>query len=217
MNLLIIGASGNGKVCANIAQQIGHTVVGFIDDGKPMGTPFWHSNVLGNVAEMAQIVEKYNIDGFFVGIGDNFTRKKLLETIQTQFPQLRLPSLIHPSAWVSNAQIAEGTQICAGVILQPDVVVGKGCILNTGSQLDHDSSISDFASLAPGVVTGGGVSIGTESFIGISATIIHGKKIGHQTVVGAGSLVLTDIPNNVVAFGNPAKIIRQRTGNESYF
>ena len=94
--------------------------------------------------------------------------------------------------------------------------IADGVIINTKASVDHDNYLMRFSSLAPGVCTGGNVSIGQRSAISIGATIKHGIKIGHDVVVGANSLVINDIISNQVAYGTPAKLIRQRSRGDKY-
>jgi acetyltransferase-like isoleucine patch superfamily enzyme len=88
--------------------------------------------------------------------------------------------------------------------------------LNTNSSLDHDSAMGDYASLAPGVATGGKARIGAFAAICIGAKVRHQVTVGEHTVVGAGAAVLQDLPGSVVAYGTPAKVIRQRQESDEY-
>jgi acetyltransferase-like isoleucine patch superfamily enzyme len=89
-------------------------------------------------------------------------------------------------------------------------------LLGTKASIDHDGVMGDYASLAPGVTTGGGVTIGTMSAVLLGANVIHGITIGEHTVVGAGALVLRDVPDRVVAYGVPAKVVAPRTESAPY-
>lgn len=217
MNIILIGAGGNGKVCADIAKKMGYTLKGFIDDWKKPQTSFFDLPILGVIKDLESIINQHKIEGFFTTIGDNYTRQAITQSINTRFSFLQNPALIHPTAIYAHSEIGDGCQICAGVIIQPNCNIERGCILNSGAQLDHDSTMGAFSSLAPNAVTGGNVKIGAGCFIAISATILHGKKIGDHSVIGAGSLVTKDIPDHVVAFGSPAKIIRTRLPQDPYF
>jgi acetyltransferase-like isoleucine patch superfamily enzyme len=104
----------------------------------------------------------------------------------------------------------------AGAVVNPGARVGAFCILNTNSSIDHDCILEDYASLAPGVVTGGGVVIGRYTAIGIRATVVHGVRIGEHSVIGAGATVLHDIPDHVVAYGTPARVVRNRQTGDPY-
>ena len=103
-----------------------------------------------------------------------------------------------------------------GSVIGPNSQVGAFCIVNTGASLDHDSAMKDFASLAPGAVTGGRVEIGFRSAVGIGAAIKQGVVMGDDTVVGAKSYLNQDLPGGVIAYGSPAKVIRTRSPGEPY-
>jgi len=104
----------------------------------------------------------------------------------------------------------------------PGAIVMAGCrlaacsLVNTRASLDHDSVLAEGASLAPGAVTGGRVSIGRRSFIGMGAVVTQGIRIGEDTVLGAGALLLQDLPDRVVAYGSPARVVRTRAVDEAY-
>ena len=104
----------------------------------------------------------------------------------------------------------------SGAIVNADAKVGKFCILNTKSSLGHDSVLEDFASLASGVTIGGNVKIGHSSAICLSASIIPGVVIGKNTVIGTGAIVLKSVGDNLIAYGNPAKVIRERPSDGKY-
>jgi acetyltransferase-like isoleucine patch superfamily enzyme len=104
----------------------------------------------------------------------------------------------------------------AGVSINPCSSIGRFCILNTNSSLDHDSILEDFSSLAPGATTGGNCRIGQYSAVGIGAVVIHGIDVGEHTVIGAGSLVMRSMESFVVAYGSPARVIRHRKQEEKY-
>jgi acetyltransferase-like isoleucine patch superfamily enzyme len=104
----------------------------------------------------------------------------------------------------------------AGAAINPCCSVGRFCIMNTNSSLDHDSTLEDFASLAPGATTGGNCRIGQFSAVGIGAVMIHGIHVGEHTVIGAGSLVMKPIESFVVAYGSPARAVRNRKQGDEY-
>lgn len=95
-----------------------------------------------------------------------------------------------------------------GVVINADTAVGKHCIINTSASADHDCIIEDFVHISPHAALCGGVTVGEGAHIGTGAIIIPGKKIGAHSIIGAGAVVLRDIPPNVVAVGNPARVIK---------
>jgi sugar O-acyltransferase (sialic acid O-acetyltransferase NeuD family) len=123
----------------------------------------------------------------------------------------------HSSAIVARgAEIGQGSVIFASSHVGPNSRIGEFCIINTGGSLDHDCTMKSFASMAPGVVTGGLVKIGECSAIGVGASISDRISIGDHSVVGTGSTVVRDLPDLVVAYGNPAKPKRSRRREEKH-
>lgn len=139
-----------------------------------------------------------------VAIGDNSTRKRVADLTKHAFA-----NAIHSSAIISRfAQIGVGNMILHGSIVQAQTTIGNHVIINTGAQIDHDCVIEDFAHIAPGVVLCGTVKVGEGTLIGARAIVIPGKKIGKWVTIGAGSVVVKDIPDYAVAVGNPARVIK---------
>jgi sugar O-acyltransferase (sialic acid O-acetyltransferase NeuD family) len=217
-NIVIVGSSGHAKVIIDTAEKDGrYKVVGLLDKFKTMHDEVMGYQILGNEEDMPKLVEKYQIQGVFVALGDNFIRSNVVSRVKEITPSIEFVSIIHPSASVAtSAKIKEGSVVMPGVSINPMSQIGSFCILNTNSSLDHDSSMLDFASLAPNAVTGGNCQIGEYSAVGIGATLIHGVQIGSHSVIGAGSVVLNDIASFVVAYGSPAKAVRQREKGDKY-
>lgn len=173
--------------------------------------------MLGGLKEAARICAEKVISDVVVAIGDNWWRRKVYSDLIQKCPNLRFPIVQHQSAIVaSSANIGKGTAILAGSHVGPGSRVGDFCIVNTGSSIDHDCVMRDFSSIAPGVSTGGLVEIGECSAIGVGASISDRISIGRHTVVGTGAVVVRDIPDLVVAYGNPAKVHRSRAEGEKY-
>lgn len=210
--IIIVGAGGHASSVANVAQSAGYDIVAFVDKNKA-GQNFMGRDV---VAECSAIESWFN---FFlaIAIGDNFTRQHVYQDLNACCPTLKYPVLVHRSATISNySKIGAGTIVMPGALVGPNSVVGKFCLLNTRSSIDHDTTMLDFSSLAPGAVTGGKVSIGLRSNVAIGATLINGVSIGDDTIVGANSLLNSNLPDNVVAYGHPAKIVRHRKSDDPY-
>ena len=116
-------------------------------------------------------------------------------------------NVIHSSAIIStHAKIEEGVQVLAGAIINNDAVIKQNSIINTKASVDHGCVIGSHVHIAPGCTLSGCVNIGACSHIGTGSSVIQGIKIGDNVLVGAGSVVIKDIPNNVKAFGSPAKV-----------
>lgn len=201
--LAILGASGHGKVVAEIAKLSGWNEIVFFDDDALTNKEIEIWQVKGDTETLiSQLLE---FDGCIVAIGNNIIRIEKTQLLQLK--SANIVSLIHPSAIVSaHSDIGIGSVIMAGVIINPFVRIGLSSIINTGTTIDHDSLLGDFVHISPGVNLAGGVVIGSNSWIGIGASIKQNVTIGTSVTIGAGSVVIRNIPNNSTAFGVPAKI-----------
>lgn len=192
--LLIIGASGHGKVIADIAVKCGYKDIVFLDDNENVkecaGFP-----VIGKVSEAVTMEEDK-----IVAIGNAEIRQK----IQSQLSNL--VTLIHPSAVVSRrVHIGEGTVIMAGAVINTDVVIGKGCIINTGASVDHDCKLEDFVHVSVGAHVAGTVSIGSKTWIGAGATVSNNVSICGHCMIGAGAVVVKDLKKSGIYIGVPVR------------
>jgi sugar O-acyltransferase (sialic acid O-acetyltransferase NeuD family) len=218
-SIVIIGSSGHAKVVIDIVQQEGkYKIVGLLDRYRKAGEETLGYQVLGKEETLAELNKTRSLKGVIVAVGDNFDRAKVVSRVRRICPDLPFVSSVHPKASIAtDVSIGEGTVIMAGVSVNPSCSIGRFCILNTNSSLDHDSIMEDFSSLAPRATTGGHCRIGSYSAISIGAVLIRGVHIGNNTVVGAASLVLEPIDSFVVAYGSPAKVIRKRKPEDKYF
>jgi len=205
--LFVYGASGHGKVVADLALASGRKVHGFIDDAPSssvrhvLGIP-----VLGGFDWLAKRAQQFNI-AVALGVGDNDARCRVAERCRAL--DIPLLSLIHPSAVVSSsAAIGNGTVLMAQVVVNADATIGDEVILNTGSIVEHDCKVGDGAHLSPKSAMGGASSLGMKSWLGMGAVLIHGVRVGANSVVGAGGVVIHNLPDNIVAIGVPARISR---------
>lgn len=216
--ILLIGASEHAKVVMDIIEKEGkYKILGLIDTYKPAGEDIFGYKILGKEDTLENLFKSGEVMGGMITIGDNWTRYKMAEKIKSLAPEFPFVSAIHPSAILARGvEIGAGSVLMAGVIVNSDSKIGGHCILNTRSSLDHDCELGDFSSLAPGVTTGGKVSIGAFSAISLGANIIHGVKIGEQTILGAGAVALKDIQSYCVAYGIPAQVIRKREAGDKY-
>jgi len=189
--------------------------MGYLDDTLARGTVRRGYPVLGRIDEAAAVCADQLITAAVIAIGDNWWRRKVYLDLARE--GLEFPVVKHPSAAIARtAEIGKGTAILACSHVGPGSQVGEFCILNTRSSIDHDCSMRDFASIAPGVSTGGLVRIGECSAIGVGASVSDRISIGSHSVVGTGAVVVRDIPDLVVAYGNPAKAKRSREEGEAY-
>jgi len=212
--VVIIGAGGNAKKIVDLLCQVETDILGYISTEKKASIIYGYP-VLGNIDEIEELSSKYQINKAIVSIGDNFIRKKMADKV-LKFG-INLVNAIHPNAVISpTVRIGKGNTIMAGVIIQADACIGDCCLIDSNSVIEHDSSISDFSSVAPGSVLCGTVQVGQVSAIGAGAVVLEKRKIGDHCVIGACSLVTHSISDYKLAYGIPAKVIRERKMGESY-
>lgn len=194
--LIIIGASGHGKVCADIAKLMGFKDIVFLDDNPEL-------THCGRYPVVGSSLKAFDIDGdIFVAVGSNGTRKRIIEKL----PRERIVSLIHPSAVIADTvTIGDGTAIMAGAVINSDVVIGRGCIINTCSSIDHDSHIGDFVHISVGSHIAGTVRVGDNSFLCAGSIVKNNLSICCDTTVGAGAVVVKDIAVKGTYIGVPAR------------
>lgn len=207
--LLIYGASGHGKVVLDAAEAASWEVLGFADDDPTKdGMELCGCSVVAcGLAETVNLAE-HTETSVVVAVGSNKQRRRILETLSAA--GVTIATVIHPDAVISEtASIGRGSVIFAGVVVNADAKVGDNVILNTGATIDHDNVIGDHAHISPGANLGGTVSVGEETHVGIGATVSNNLSIGARSIIGAGAVVVRDIPDDVVAYGCPARVVRR--------
>lgn len=197
--VIIIGASGHGKVIADIVVKSNDIVVGFLDDGISAGTSILGFPVLGKTSDCINYLDCE----FVIGIGNAKIRRKIAETYGGQ---LNWYTAIHPSAIIGlKVVICEGTVVMANAIINTSTQIGQHCIINTGAIVEHDNIIDDYVHISPNATLCGVVHIGENTHIGASATIKNVINITSDVVVGAGSVVIKDINEKGTYVGVPAR------------
>ena len=193
--LIIIGASGHGRVVADIAVLNGYKDVVFIDENSELkncaGFP-----VVGSENVISELEGE-----LFVAIGNNTTRKRIMERHAAR----SFPTLIHPNAVIANGTvIGDGTVIMAGVVVNPNVRIGRGCIVNTSSSIDHDCIVGDYVHIAVGARLCGTAKVGELTWVGAGATVSNNVSICGGCMVGAGAVAIRDIDCPGTYIGVPA-------------
>lgn len=198
----IWGAGGHARVIVSIVrlnEQNDQLMLGVFDDSFTgdleliQGVP-----LLGTFNDIIKYKEQ--IESFFIALGDNVARSTAYNFLQKN--GFKLPPLIHPKTFIERDAIIENaTVVCMGAQLTPEVKIGKGCILNTGCSVDHESIIGNFVHLAPQAVIAGRTTIGDYTFVGMNACIGDKLTIGTNVIIGAGSTVLRDVPDNTKVLG----------------
>lgn len=203
--LAILGASGHGKVIADIALSSEHwSDVVFFDDAYPAFTEIECWSVQGNAQDLVTKAKKFA--GVVVAIGDNairFEKQKLL--VKSGFT---LPIIIHPNAIVSPyACIGNGSVVMAGAVINPFATIGEACIINSNTVVEHDCVLANAVHISPSAVLAGGVQVGEFSWLGIGSCVKQLISIGEHVVVGAGSTVINNLESHKTYVGSPARVL----------
>ena len=194
----IIGASGHGKVVADIAKKIGYEEIVFFDDNQEMKRCGVYT-VIG----VTQDIFQHNCDAF-VAIGNPGVRSRLMEQLEQN--QKTVPVLVHPHAVVAeDVQLGVGTVVVAGAVVNPGAKIGKGCIINTCSSVDHDCIIENYVHVSVGTHVAGTVCIGHHTWVGTGATVSNNVNICANCMIGAGAVVCKDIVEEGTYIGVPAR------------
>ena len=205
--VIIIGAGGHAKVIADIILKSGDRVLGFLDDNIETGTIIDNQEgfeVLGKVDTVMELQEENPELEFIIGIGNNNIRKNIAEEYN-----LKYYTAIHPTANIGfGVVIKEGTTIMANACISPSTYIGKHCIINTASIVEHDNIIREYVHISPSATLAGTVVIGVKTHIGAGATIINNVNVTSNVIVGAGAVVVKDITESGTYVGVPAKKIK---------
>lgn len=208
-NLLIIGAGGCGREVLQWAKNINETgrrwhIKGFLDDDL---------NALdGKKCEIAIIskIDEYVIepkDEFVCCIGNSIIRKNVVEKLEAK--GAKFMTLIHPNAVIADTCIiGHGAIIYPYALISANTVIGDGCIVNMYSSVAHDSVMGEYCTISAHCDITGMCSLGDRVFMGTSAHIAPGLKIGNDVYICAGSTVLARVRDGMKVLGNPAKIVK---------
>jgi len=217
-NIVLFGGGLHVQYCIDIIEKENkYTIVGIIDSKEDIGSVIYDYQVIGRQENLTELIQQYSIDAGIITIGDNWSRKIVHNAITDLVADFEFVNAIHPSTIIGkNVTLGVGIVAMAGCIINPNSIIGDFCFFATGAQIEHDNVIDEYASVSAGSITGGRVRIGKYSAITLGVTILDRVTVGENTIVGSGSLVLKDLPDNVLAYGIPAKVVRTREFGEKY-
>lgn len=206
----IWGAGGHALVVADIVRLNGeYDIVGFLDDLNPdrRDEELYGATILGG-RECLESLRSAGTRHLILGFGNCAARLRLSAFLRTK--GFALARAIHPSAIVAtDASIGAGTVVAAGAVINPGSRIGENAIVNTSASVDHECFVGDGAHVGPGARLAGRVVVERAAWVGVGAIAIDGVRIGANSLVGAGAVVVNDIPEGVVAYGNPARVVRK--------
>ena len=149
-----------------------------------------------------------NVTHLIVAIGDNEARVRCASRAREQ--DFELATVIHPAAIVgSGVEIGEGSFVAAGAVINPNSRIGKNVLINTKASVDHECVLEEGVHIGPGVTIGGSVTVRSQAWVGLGAAVRDDVSIGRGAVVGVGAAVVSNIEDGVVAYGVPARPIRE--------
>lgn len=203
--LLIIGASGHGKVVADIAISMNRwKLIAFLDE-KDINLSL-DFNIIGKSTDAIRYINEWDI---FVAIGNNEIREEVQEELKVKGASL--PVLIHPSAVIGkNVEFGEGTVVMPNVVINCCTKIGCGCIVNTGATVDHDNLIEDYVHISPGAHLAGTVKVGKGTWLGIGSIVSNNVSIISGCKIGAGAVVVKSIIEPGTYVGIPARRLEPR-------
>lgn len=216
-DIIIVGAGGFGREVQWLIERINQEVIklgqerewnilGYLDDGVPVGTDIDGYRVLGKVDYLNNIENTIYVT---CAIGASKVRKKVVEPFLPN-KKIIFPNLVDPSVLKSNkVKMGRGNIICAGNILTVDIYIQDFCIINLDCTVGHDAQIASFFTAYPSANISGMVNFEDCVELGTGAHVIQGITVKSNTIIGAGSVVIRDLPGDSVAVGNPCKVVKR--------
>lgn len=209
--LIIIGASGFGREVAWLVERINTVkneweIVGFIDDNPEIKNKQINGyKVLGCLEDLKNYSDCY----FACAIGASKTREVVVNKLLSINPKVKFATLVDPSVVRSSLiSIGEGSIICASNILTVNITIGQHVIINLDCTVGHDAILEDFVTVYPSVNISGNTKFAKCVELGTGTQVIQGKTVGEYTIIGAGAVVVKDLPARCTAVGLPAKPIK---------
>lgn len=206
-DIVIYGAGGYGREIACLINRINAlkpewNLLGFLDDGVPIGTKTEYGEVLGGL----DFINNYpNEISVVIAIGTPSIIQKLVAEIIN--PKVDFPNLIDPNVEfldINNVRMGKGNIICARCVVSCNVNIADFNLFNIGVGIGHDASFGSYNVLMPNVNISGGVETGNCNLFGVKSTVLQYLKVGNNVKIGANSLLMRKAKDDGLYFGTPA-------------
>jgi sugar O-acyltransferase (sialic acid O-acetyltransferase NeuD family) len=209
-DIYILGVGHNTIVYIDLVEACGYNVAGLYHYNNERTGELIHNHEI--IDSNINLLNNKSLHGlnFAISVGDNKIRVELANLIREKGG--KIPILIHPTAVVSKyAKIEDSVVIHANSVIQADVIIRQDTVVSYNTSVTHTSKIGKACYLAFNSNIGAYVEIEDSVFVGQSAAIVSGKLnyIGHDSIVGAGAVVIHDVEPYSVVAGNPAKVIKK--------
>jgi sugar O-acyltransferase (sialic acid O-acetyltransferase NeuD family) len=189
-------------------------IAGFLDDVNPAraGETFFGARVLGGREQLERLHDQ-GVHKMIVAFGHSPARLSIGALVRSR--GYELVAAVHPRAVVAaGVRVSAGTVIKPGAAIDPDVTMGELAIVGSNVCVGHGCALQDGARISGGSCLAGSVEVGRATWLGVGVTVKDRVRIGERVVIGAGAVVVTDIPDGVVAYGVPARVRREATPDD---
>ncbi|MBQ6310491.1 MAG: NeuD/PglB/VioB family sugar acetyltransferase [Bacteroidales bacterium] len=207
-DIVIYGAGGFGREIACLINRVNSikpewNLLGFLDDGEPVGTKNEYGEVLGNLDFINSYPHEISV---VLAIGTPHILQKLANAITN--PKVNYPNIVDPDVFFldkNNISMGRGNVICAQCVVSCNVKMGDFNLFNIGAGIGHDTHLDNYNVIMPNVNISGGVVIGNCNLLGVKSTVLQYLKIGNRITIGANSLLIRNAKDDALYIGNPAK------------
>lgn len=210
-NAVIIGAGTQGQVYASYLKEAGINIIGFIDDNPDLvGEDVIDIPVIGMYKDLFLDEFKNKIQDVYCPIGVNAVRVEYLSTLKRE--GYGIPGFLHHTVSIApDVTIGEAVYMLAGNIVMPHTTIGNYIMINMDSTIAHHVTLEDGVFMSSGVNIGALINVRKNAYIGMGVTAMTGvKEIGKETLIGAGTVIIKDVPEYTTVVGNPARVIKTK-------
>lgn len=206
--VVVLGGGGHAKVLISVVRKLPWTILGYVDPrdvGPVLGVP--HA---GGDDVLPALLARNPGCAAAMGVGKvDATARRAGIQAAAEALGYRFPTFVSPDALVNDeVELGAGTAVFDGAVLNPGVITGPTCVVNTNATVEHDCQFGTNVHIGPGATVSGGVTIGDHTFVGAGAVVIHGVRIAEACMIGAGAVVTGDLTEPGTYVGAPARRIR---------